>query len=112
MTKAPAALIPKPIARTVGFALLALLGATEWARMIDGGGLLVALPWVLAAVLAGETVGAAGSLPPRLRIPAAALAAARRARARRARVRPRAAAARAAALGRARLSASGAGSRR
>ena len=35
-----------------------------------------ALPWVLVAVLAGETVGAAGTLAPRLRAPAAALAAA------------------------------------
>ena len=42
--------------------------------MLEGGGLADALPWVLAAVLAGETVGAAGSLPPRLRVPAAALA--------------------------------------
>jgi len=74
-TKAPAALIPVPIARTVGFALLALLGAAEWARMIEDGGVLMAVPWVLAAVLVGETVGAAGSLPPRLRVPAAALAA-------------------------------------
>ena len=44
--------------------------------MFDGGGLVDGLPWVLAAVLAGETVGAAASLPPRLRVPGAALAAA------------------------------------
>ena len=73
--KAPATLLPTPLARTLGFALLGLLGAAEWARMLDGGGLADALPWVLAAVLAGETVGAAGSLPPRLRAPGAALAA-------------------------------------
>jgi hypothetical protein len=74
--KAPAALLPAPLARTLGFALLATLGAAEWARMLDGGGLGDALPWVLAAVLAGETVGAAGRLPrPRLRVPAALLAA-------------------------------------
>ena len=72
----PAALIPAPLARTLGFALLATLGAAEWARMLEGGGLADALPWVLAAVLAGEAVGAAASLPPRLRVPAAALAAA------------------------------------
>jgi transglutaminase-like putative cysteine protease len=72
----PATLLPAPLARTLGFALLALLGAAEWARMIEGGGLADAIPWVLAAVLAGETVGAAAKLPPRLRVPAAVLAAA------------------------------------
>jgi hypothetical protein len=72
----PAALLPAPLARTVGFALLALLGAAEWMRMVGHGSLLGALPWVLAAVLVGETVGAASSLPPRLRAPSAALAAA------------------------------------
>jgi hypothetical protein len=72
----PAALLPAPVARTVGFALLATLGATEWMRMIGHGGLLSALPWVLAAVLAGETVGAAAGCSPRLRVPAAVLAAA------------------------------------
>ncbi|MEO8688876.1 MAG: transglutaminaseTgpA domain-containing protein [Solirubrobacteraceae bacterium] len=71
----PAALLPASVARTVGFALLALLGAAEWARMVSDGGLALALPCVLAAVLAGETVGAAGTLPLRLRVPAAALAA-------------------------------------
>ncbi len=72
----PAALLPAPLARTVGFALLATLGAAEWVRMVGDGDLLVALPWVLVAVLAGEAVGAAGSLAPRLRAPAAVLAAA------------------------------------
>jgi transglutaminase-like putative cysteine protease len=72
----PAALLPAPVARTVGFALLATLGAAEWARMVGHGGLLRALPWVFAAVLAGEAVGAASALPPRLRAPGAALVAA------------------------------------
>ena len=72
----PAALLPAPVARTVGFALLATLGAAEWARMVGDGDLLLALPWVLVAVLAGEAVGAAGTLAPRLRAPAAGLAAA------------------------------------
>ena len=72
----PAALLPAPVARTVGFALLATLGAAEWVRMVGDGGLASALPWVLAAVLAGEAVGAAAALPPRVRAPAAALAAA------------------------------------
>jgi transglutaminase-like putative cysteine protease len=72
----PAALLPAPLARTVGFALLATLGAAEWVRMVGHGGLVGALPWVAAAVLAGETVGAAGALAPRLRVPAAGLAAA------------------------------------
>ncbi len=72
----PAALLPAPVARTVGFALLATLGAAEWVRMVGDGDLLIALPWVLVAVLAGEAVGAAGSLAPRLRVPAAVLAAA------------------------------------
>ena len=44
--------------------------------MIEGGGLADAIPWVLAAVLVGETVGAAASLPARLRLPGALLAAA------------------------------------
>ncbi len=44
--------------------------------MIEGGGVADAIPWVLAAVLVGETVGAAGSLPARLRLPGALLAAA------------------------------------
>ena len=74
--RSPTALLPAPVARTVGFTLLATLGVVEWARMVGGAGLLDALPWVLAAVLAGETVGAAGTLAPRLRAPAAALAAA------------------------------------
>ena len=74
--KRPATLLPTPLARTLGFALLGLLGAAEWARMLDGGGIGDALPWVLAAVLVGETVGAAGALPPRRRVPAAVLAAA------------------------------------
>ena len=73
--RSPTALLPAPLARTIGFALLATLGAAEWARMLGKGGLADALPWVLVAVLAGETVGAAGSLAPRLRGPAAALAA-------------------------------------
>jgi protein-glutamine gamma-glutamyltransferase len=72
----PAALLPAPLARTLGFALLATLGAAEWARMVEHGGLTSALPWVLVAVLTGETVGAAATLPPRRRVPAAALAAA------------------------------------
>ncbi len=72
----PAALLPAPLARTLGFALLGLLGAAEWTRMLEGGGLGDAILWVLAAVLTGETVRAAASLPPRLRVPAALLAAA------------------------------------
>jgi hypothetical protein len=71
----PAALLPAPLARTVAFALLGLLGVAEWARMVEGGGLLVGLPWVLAAVLAGEMAGAAASLSPRMRVPGAALSA-------------------------------------
>ena len=71
----PAALLPAPLARTVAFALLALLGVAEWARMFEGGGLADGLPWVLAAVLAGEMAGAAASLSPRMRVPGATLAA-------------------------------------
>jgi hypothetical protein len=40
----PAALLPAPLARTVAFALLALLGVAEWARMFEGGGLADGLP--------------------------------------------------------------------
>ena len=74
-TKSPAALLPAPLARTLAFALLALLGVAEWARMFEGGGLRDGLPWVLAAVLAGEMAGAAASLSPRMRVPGATLAA-------------------------------------
>jgi transglutaminase-like putative cysteine protease len=71
----PAALLPAPLARTLAFALLGLLGVAEWGRMFEGGGLRDGLPWVLAAVLAGEMARAAGSLSPRLRVPGATLAA-------------------------------------
>ncbi len=72
--RGPAALLPAPLARALGFALLALLGAAEWRRMIGSGGALGALAWVAAAVLSGELAGAAGTLPARRRVPAAVLA--------------------------------------
>src|SRR4051794_41260931 len=71
----PAALLPAPFARTAAFSLLALLGVAEWARMFEGGGLADGLPWVLAAVLAGEAVPAARSLAPPPRGAGAAAAA-------------------------------------
>ena len=70
----PTALLPKPLARTLGFGLLALLGAAEWRRMIDGAGLLGALGWVGAGVLIAEAVRAAGDVPERWRTAAAGLA--------------------------------------
>ena len=70
----PTALLPKPLARTLGFGLLALLGVAEWRRMIDGAGLLGALGWVGAGVLIAEGVRAAGDVPERWRTAAAGLA--------------------------------------
>ena len=70
----PTALLPKPLARTLGFGLLALLGAAEWRRMIDGASLLGALGWVGAGVLIAEAVRAAGNVPERWRTAAAGLA--------------------------------------
>jgi transglutaminase-like putative cysteine protease len=70
----PTALLPKPLARTLGYGLLALLGATEWRRMIDGAGLLGAIGWVGAGVLIAECVRAASDMPARWRGAAAGLA--------------------------------------
>jgi hypothetical protein len=70
----PTSLLSRPLARTLGFGLLALLGAAEWRRMIDGGGLLGTLGWVGAGILVAEAVRAAAGVPARWRTAAAGLA--------------------------------------
>ena len=70
----PAALLSEPLSRTLGFGLLALLGAAEWWRMIDGANLLGALGWVCAGILVAEAVRAAAGVPTRWRSLAAGLA--------------------------------------
>jgi hypothetical protein len=47
----PAALLPAPVARLAGFAALALLGALQWRRMVDGLSTASAALWVLVAVV-------------------------------------------------------------
>ena len=36
MKRRPAALLPAPAARLAGYALLAVLGALQWSRFVDG----------------------------------------------------------------------------
>jgi protein-glutamine gamma-glutamyltransferase len=52
----PPALLPPSIARLGGFAALALLGALQWQRMVDGLSSGRALLWVLVAVAAAGAV--------------------------------------------------------
>src|ERR671910_2725320 len=52
----PPALLPPSAARLGGFAALALLGALEWQRMVQGLSAGHALLWVLAGVAAAAAV--------------------------------------------------------
>jgi protein-glutamine gamma-glutamyltransferase len=63
--RGPAALLPVPVARLAGFAALAVLGVSQWQRMV--GGLPAARPllWVLLAVLAGAAVVGCERVPER-----------------------------------------------
>jgi transglutaminase-like putative cysteine protease len=65
----PPALLPPSIARLGGFAALALLGALQWQRMVDGLSSGHALLWVLVAVATAAAVVGADRLR-RLRGPA------------------------------------------
>ncbi|MDP9385683.1 MAG: hypothetical protein M3P50_10725, partial [Actinomycetota bacterium] len=56
--RAPAAIMPAPTARLLGYGLLASLGVTQWARMIGGLGLGRALVWVLAGAAVAVAVWA------------------------------------------------------
>ena len=58
----PPALLPPMVARLGGFAALALLGALQWQRMVEGLSSGRALLWVLVAVLAAVAVLRADSL--------------------------------------------------
>src|SRR5690348_12682733 len=57
--------MPVWVARLSGFAALALLGVTQWQRMVDGVPSGRPLLWVLLAVLAAGAVVACERLPER-----------------------------------------------
>jgi transglutaminase-like putative cysteine protease len=61
----PGALMPTGTARLVGYVLLALLGALEWQRMVDGLPAGHALLWVLVGTVAAAGVLACERLPRR-----------------------------------------------
>jgi transglutaminase-like putative cysteine protease len=63
--RGPAALLPVSVARLSGFAALALLGVTQWQRMVDGVPSGRPLLWVLLAVLAAAAVLACERVPER-----------------------------------------------
>src|SRR4051794_11257232 len=63
--RGPAALLPVPVARLAGFAALALLGVTQWQRMVDGLPASRPLLWVGLAVLAAAAVVACERVPER-----------------------------------------------
>jgi transglutaminase-like putative cysteine protease len=65
--KGPDALVPIWVARLVGFAALASLGALQWQRMVEGLSSARALLWVAAAVLSGAAVMACDRVSPRWR---------------------------------------------
>ena len=65
--KGPDALVPIWVARLVGFAALASLGALQWQRMVAGLSSGRALLWVAAATLAGAAVLACDRVAPRWR---------------------------------------------
>lgn len=74
--RGPAPLLPVPLARMVGFALLAGLAGIEWTRMADGLGAGRAVVWVGAALCAAGLVIGAQRVPLRARGPATLAAAA------------------------------------
>ncbi|HEX8104833.1 MAG TPA: hypothetical protein VF533_19595, partial [Solirubrobacteraceae bacterium] len=61
----PAALLPVPAARLIGFVLLAALGAAEWARMVAGLPLSRPLLWVALGAATGAAIWACERLPRR-----------------------------------------------
>src|SRR3954468_19385010 len=65
--RAPGALLPAWVARLVGFAALACLGVSQWARMVAGLGAMRPLLWVLFAVLAAAGVVACDRVAARWR---------------------------------------------
>jgi transglutaminase-like putative cysteine protease len=65
--RAPGALLPAWVARLVGFAALACLGVSQWARMVAGLGALRPLLWVFFAVLAAAGVVACDRVAARWR---------------------------------------------
>src|SRR5687768_6912111 len=60
--RVPAALMPAAAARLGGLAVLLLVGALQWQRMVEGLGLGRVLLWAAVAVLAGAALVAAGRL--------------------------------------------------
>ena len=67
------ALLPQSVARLVGLAALAAVGALEWQRLVAALGSGRALLWVLVAVAAAVGVLAAERVPARFRLRALAL---------------------------------------
>ena len=63
MNRRPAALMPVTRARLAGYALLAILGAMQWARFVEGASAGRALLWVLAGTVTGALVLLAGRRP-------------------------------------------------
>ena len=65
--RGPAALLPVSVARLAGFAALALLGVSQWQRMVSGLPSGRPVLWVLLAVAAAAAVLACERLPERPR---------------------------------------------
>ena len=59
--------MPAWLARLVGFAALACLGAAQWQRMVDGLGAAMPLLWVALAVGAAAAIVACDRVPWQLR---------------------------------------------
>ncbi|MEJ7892568.1 MAG: transglutaminase-like domain-containing protein [Solirubrobacteraceae bacterium] len=72
MTRRPAALLAPRVARLAAFALLALAGALQWVRYVEGADAGRAVLWVVAATITGALVLLAGNR--RWALAAAALA--------------------------------------
>jgi transglutaminase-like putative cysteine protease len=73
--RGPAALLPAPVARLVGFVALGCLGVAQWQRMLSGVGIVRPLLWVLLAAAAGAAITACDRLPGRRRALAVVLVA-------------------------------------
>jgi transglutaminase-like putative cysteine protease len=65
--RGPAALLPAPVARLVGFVALGCLGVAQWQRMLADVGLLRPVVWVLLAAATGAALVACDRLAGRRR---------------------------------------------
>ena len=75
MSRRPAGLVPPPVARLVGYALLAGIGSLQWVRYVEGASAARVLAWVAAGVLSGALVLLAARLPGRRAVAGLAAAA-------------------------------------